>query len=86
MRETITAAAISIEGVCLSLPLPARHPHVLNSAMHFTTQERILTATQGFITSAGRFVNRTQAFQIAWLAKQIISDRDGPELFSEDVW
>ena len=85
--ETIVAAAISIEGVCLSLPKPARHPQVLYAAQSFTTVERTLTATQGFITSEGRFVNRIQAYQIAWLAKQITTDsNDKPELFSEDIW
>ena len=84
--ETIVAAAILVEGVTLSLPKPARHPHVLYSAQHFMSNERVNTATQGFITSEGRFVNRVQAYQLAWLAKQIISDRTGPDLFSEDVW
>jgi|DEB19_MinimDraft_3_1074340.scaffolds.fasta_scaffold60239_1 hypothetical protein len=50
---------------------------------------------QGFVTSAGRFVGREEARQIAEAAEQLIpsEDNDGvaivrqhPQLFSEDVW
>lgn len=86
VSEKIVAAAIQIEGVTISLPRPARHGEVLicvNMLLPDVYQGR---ETQGFVTSEGRFVNRVQAFQLAWKEKQIISDRTGPELFSEDVW
>ena len=88
--EKIVAAAISIEGVILSLPKPARHGHIMASANEYVTgSSQIVTAQQGFLTSEGRFVNRIAARQIAYLAGQepIYSGQEGsPELFSEDLW
>lgn len=88
-HEHITAAAIQIEGVTLSLPRPARHAEVLNSANAMGVPESLIhTAVQGFLTSAGRFVNRVQAKQIAHIAGQpIIRDDPHPrDAFSEDFW
>lgn len=44
--------------------------------------------TQGFLTNKGRFVNRKEAFEIAWKAGQLDSDINSPEgtLFSEDLY
>lgn len=89
VTETIVAAAISIDNVTISLPQPARHPHVLMSAEAFLKDDYGLQATQGFLTSTGRFVNRIQAYQIAWSAKQVMTKlkpSDIPQLFSEDLW
>lgn len=87
--ERVIAAAIQIEGVTISLPQPARHGEVLSSADAMGVPEsRIHTACQGFLTSAGRFVNRVQAKQIAHVAGQpIIRDDPHPrDAFSEDFW
>jgi len=86
-RERIVAAAINF-GAVISLPPPARHPTIIQTmdlemgipGPNATPQ------TQGFITSTGRFVNRVEAFYVAWAAKQIISDTKGPQLYSEDLW
>lgn len=89
MGERIVAAAIQIEGVTISLPQPARHGQVLHAAETFTGGGHWLhTATQGFITSEGRFVNRVMAKQIAHVAGQpIIRDDPHPrDAFSEDFW
>lgn len=88
-HETIVAAAILIEGVTISLPQPARHGEVLIAASGFVKDSQMNRETQGFLTSTGRFVNRVQAFQLAWVAKQITEHPRGggkPELFSEDLW
>lgn len=90
-RERIIAAAVQVEGVTLSLPIPARHGEVISSAdaMHLP-EYAIHGATQGFLTSAGRFVNRVQAKQIAHMAGQPQlrpeHERHQRDLFSEDLW
>lgn len=89
MTEIIVAAAISFDNVTISLPKPARHAEVMISAEAFMKEGYVGDSDQGFLTSTGRFVNRVQAFQIAWMAKQIVKHPRGtgkPELFSEDLW
>lgn len=82
--ETIVSAAMQYEGVTISLPLPARHGQVMHSAESFMSLDQIAASCQGFLTSTGRFVNRVQARQIAYVAGQTTgSERD---LFSEDLW
>lgn len=90
-RERIIAAAVQVEGVTLSLPIPARHGEVISSAdaMHLP-EYAIHGAVQGFLTSTGRFVNRVQAKQIAHMAGQPQMrpehERHQRDLFSEDLW
>lgn len=90
-RERIIAAAVQVEGVTISLPLPARHGQVLAAmdAMHLPDYQ-LHRATQGFLTSTGRFVNRVQAKQIAHMAGQPQlrpeHERHQRDLFSEDLW
>lgn len=85
--ECITAAAIQWDGVTYSLPKPARHGQVLHSVEDVLGAEKSAFATQGFLTSEGRFVNRVQALQIAHRANQIIKKTGGDrDLYSEDVW
>ena len=88
--ETIIAAAIQIEGVTLSLPQPARHGQVLHACEGLVEPHMLRPATQGFLTSTGRFVNRVQAKQIAHMAGQPQmrpeNERHGRDLFSEDLW
>jgi len=88
MTERIVAAAIQIEGVTISLPQPARHGQVLHSVDGFVDDFSVSQACQGFITSAGRFVNRVEAKFIAHRAGQkIIRDDPHPkDAFSEDFW
>ncbi len=85
--EQIVAAAMQYEGMTISLPKPARHAQIMHSAESFMSTDQIARGCQGFLTSHGRFVNRVQARQIAWVAgqepKTTGNDRD---LFSEDLW
>lgn len=88
MTEHIVAAAIQVEGLTLSLPQPARHGQVMHSAERGGLPRYAINgATQGFITSTGRFVNRVMARHIAHMAGQEPRSTGGDvELFSEDLW
>jgi len=86
-QERIVSAAIYC-GAIISLPRPARHGTII-ATMDTTMGIDGLLAypdRQGFITDTGRFVNRVEAFGIAWRAGQIINESKGPQLFSEDLW
>ena len=89
-KERIIAAAIQIEGVTVSLPLPARHGQVLHAALNMHLPDHMVTtACQGFLTSTGRFVNRVQAKQIAHMAGQPQMRPESErtkDLYSEDLW
>ena len=83
----IVAAAVH-HGATVSLPPPARHHTILQSMdmiMGIDTT-KVQPSEQGFITDEGRFVNRVEAFYIAWKADQLMKPTNGPELFSEDLW
>lgn len=84
--EIIVAAAV-YHGCVISLPRPARHHTILHTldAMGIDAI-KIHGDNQGFITSEGRYVNRVEAFGIAYRAKQLITNSKGPQLFSEDLW
>jgi hypothetical protein len=43
-------------------------------------------SVQGFVTNKNRFVDRSEAMQIARSANQIISDTTFKELYSEDLY
>ncbi|MEK1908147.1 MAG: hypothetical protein AAAB13_20435 [Pseudomonas sp.] len=84
-RERIIAAAIQF-GATISLPPPARHHTILQTMdLEMHLDESSATASQGFLTSTGRFVNRVEGFYIAHRAGQI-GTKDTPQLFSEDLW
>lgn len=87
MTERIVSAAIYL-GAIISLPRPARHGCIIASMDTIMGIDGILAYPdrQGFITDTGRFVNRVEAFGIAWRAGQIVSGSNGPGLFSEDLW
>ncbi len=84
--ELIVAAAV-YHGCVISLPKPARHHTILHSLSLMGIDAMLIHGdNQGFITSEGRYVNRVEAFGIAYKAKQIPRDSKGPQLFSEDLW
>lgn len=87
MTERIIAAAIQYGGT-ISLPPPARHHTIIQTMDTEMGIDGILAVpqSQGFITDAGRFVNRVEAFYLAVKAGQITSGTAGPQLFSEDLW
>lgn len=75
------------------VPPPGRH-HTVFAGVRGACGENDKTrgfccaAQQGFVTSAGRFVDRTEAYKVAEAAGQIImhgSSRPGT-LYSEDLW
>lgn len=94
--ESITTAAIRVNGEIWTLPRPARH-HILIrswSDAHWihdpTTGDgrgsRLPEYDQGFMTSKGRFVGRDEAESIARAAGQVKGDLIGAKLTSEDLW
>lgn len=82
-QEIIACCAIEFTELTLSLPPPCRHHHVIQR-YHATTGRSSSGKRQGFITSQGRFVDRSEAAQIALAAGQI--EKFKPLLYSEDLW
>ncbi len=90
LPETIVRAAIRMDamaGEVISLPRPARHYHIIH---HIAIERGLLIPmrqgnTQGFITSAGRFVDREEAREIAFACGQVIQTISRT-LTSEDLW
>ena len=87
MSERIVAAAIQY-GATISLPQPARHDTILKAMdlLMSIDATKVKPHDQGFITDTGRFVNRVEAYQIAYRAKQVGETDQYPLLFSEDLW
>lgn len=87
-EERVAAAAINF-GAIISLPPPARHHTIIQT---MDTEMGIAGSlatpqTQGFITDKGRFVNRVEAYYIAWKAGQLLNgEKPTPQLYSEDLW
>jgi hypothetical protein len=87
MSERIISAAIHLGGLVLSLPSPARHHTLINSAAQKLEMKPPILGIQGFLTSTGRFVNRKEACFIATEAGQImVKTGSTDELYSEDLW
>ena len=83
--ETIDRAAIWYRGRTYSVARPGRH-HDIIRAMDIVGIDPA-HGHQGFVTSAGRFVDRREARKIAESACRLLSAAEiGAELFSEDVW
>lgn len=74
----------------ISAPPPARHGTILHGFNALDTMVAFGTpADQGFLTSAGRYVGREEALQIAVASGQPMIDhpsRHATQLFSEDLW
>jgi hypothetical protein len=85
MDERIISVAISAFGIVASLPAPARHGDVLRKLFDF--KDTVIPGErQGFLTSAGRFVNRRDAAVLALAAGQVDKLMSAPDLYSEDLW
>lgn len=80
---TITHVAIRHNGKVYSLPPPNRHNHVIRLAVEDGVQH-VGQHEQGFLDSAGRFLSREEAADVAYKAGQIDHPKSG--LFSEDLW
>ena len=89
MLENITAAAIRLPaGKIVSVPAPGSHMDAFRAAQEAGTfHAELHGCEQGFMTSAGRFVDRRRASDIAAAAGQR-QRSTGPRdlLFSDDVW
>lgn len=91
MQERITGVALlsGFSGLH-QLPAPNRHFNVIQDMIGRGFGDDALEAEQGFVTSAGRFVDRLTARDIALAAGQITEATRPvpglPELFSEDLW
>ena len=81
-KEYIDRVAIEFSDVTLDLPRPARHHDVIELHVKLTGQRG--SGRQGFVTSAGRFVDRHTAAALAFEAGQI--PRRAGALYSEDLW
>jgi len=83
----IVSAAVQYQGVIFSLPRPARH-HVILHAMHAMGLPKESRRGQGFLTSEGRFVDRSEARRVALAAGQVTEDKlhHQVHLFTEDLW
>lgn len=88
MSERIVAAAIKLGSVTLTMPPPARHGAIFRAFGEAVREPFPEFGEQGFITTSGRFVGRTEAYRIAGRAEQFLpgSVQRGDELFSEDLW
>lgn len=84
--ECIVAAAIMHRGKLYTLPPPFRHHDIIRVIYERTG--RPADGDQGFVTDAGRFVGREQAWRIANEAGQeIAAIACAPGiLFSEHLW
>jgi len=86
--ERIIAAAIKQNTGLYAVAPPGRHSDVFLYMVHLDIDWNV-THVQGFITNTGRFVDRTEAKQIAEDTNQIILrfDTSTPDqLYSENVW
>lgn len=81
---SIVAAAIRVSGkFVLSVPAPGRHHDILNSQII----TGVFSCSEGFLTSAGTFVDRETALELAIKSGQYNAPAAGKrELFSEDLW
>lgn len=85
--ERIVAAAIEFDGMIYAIPPPARHHTILWKMMELKLPGSFTELRyQGFLTSAGRFVDRYEGCKIAQAAGQIREPIAKDMLTSEDVW
>lgn len=84
--ETIKLAAVQLPDVYYKLILTGKnHADIIwtVSVVYKESEVKVTQNMQGFVTSEGRFVNRREAAEIAYIAKQITKRKK--ELFSEDI-
>ncbi len=84
--ELIVCSAIQWEGEVHFIPAPARHIDVVLYMAERGFPPKA-TYSQGFITTAGRFVDRIEAFRLAEQGGQLKGEpKQPPNLYSEDLW
>jgi hypothetical protein len=92
--ETIACAAIVHKGQVFAMPRPARHHTIMHAIAKMVPESDWPIASgfrdQGFLTSAGRYVIREEAYEIALAAGQFTLEGRAVnvpgKLFSEDLW
>lgn len=88
-KKKIVCAAIRAHGVVFHMPRPARHCDLIKAMAAIGVPTPINgTSGGGFMTSEGKFVNRTTAKMIAYRAGQITYGRaQCTQVFcTEDLW
>lgn len=89
--EKITGVALQdvIDGEIVALPRPMRHHNLFALLALLNAKFETHACKQGFMTSVGRFVDRTEGMKIAKASGQKFTpdrDPDATLLFSEDLW
>ncbi len=88
MADVITGVAILTKaGEMISLPKPYRHHNIFALAAFMGIN--LDDGSQGFVTTNGAFVNRTEAQRLVMAHGQEnrrSGNAESKELFSEDVW
>ena len=86
--ERIAATALLKLEKIWTLPIPARHHHLIQSVAALAPESLPVRADeQGFLTDSGRFVSREEGLTIARQSGQIRSKHPPMwQLCSEDMW
>lgn len=82
MKETIKHAAVIAENEWVFMG--KCHADCFGKMLSVGLKWKKAAGTQGFVTSNGRYVDRSCALQIALEAGQVVDIKGG--LFSEDLW
>ena len=85
----ITHVAIQYDGKVYSLPAPNRHNNVIRKIAEENGAGVKGPDIQGFVDSTGRFLNRRDAYKVAFYNGQLNrrpGGYQGSELYSEDLW
>lgn len=88
MIDRITGVALRFtDFVTFSMPAPARHSDLIAAARaNGRSVGEIAEAEQGFVTSKGFYLNRTNALTAAIATQQCRDPLTRNKLFSEDLW
>lgn len=54
--------------------------------MYYISKKEHINAIQGFVDTAGNFLDRTTAGKLAWECKQIKDNPNGSIILSEEIW
>lgn len=96
-KEKIICAAMKLNtGTIISVPAPWGHGDIIQTLSQYRTTigEKMprpfcsnIDDIEGFLTNAGRFVDRVEGLKIAVEQEQIIKKHGASDqLYSEDIW
>lgn len=88
MSESIVAAAIKRGTLIFT---GTRHANIIRDMVDLGVvqelpKDRVLSTEQGFLTSEGRWVDRSEGMRLAVDAGQLDYREHFNDLFSEDLW